>query len=184
MVLAISPGMVSDREKIRAIVQIVASSVPGLDPKNVAITDQYGHYLSSALDQDSIINAEQLNYQNNVQNYYEKRIESMILPLIGDNTINVRVYANIDFSQQEEAKEQYDPNQQVIRSEQSVTQQEGAGAGASGAPDHFLTHHLLPMLKRKRKAANLRRKWSIQNESIKNYEVGNLSLIKNSMLEN
>jgi flagellar M-ring protein FliF len=133
VVVNMGAGIASDKEKIRAIVQIIASSVPGLDSKDVAITDQYGHYLSGALDQDSIYNSEALNYQNNIQNYYEKRIESMIAPLIGDNKVNVRVHANIDFTQQEEAQEKYDPTQQVIRSEQDVKEQISS-SGASGPP--------------------------------------------------
>lgn len=133
VVVNMAPGISTDKEKVRAIVQIIASSVPGLDPKNVAITDQYGHYLSGILSQDSLYNADQLAFQNNIQSYYEKRIESMITTLLGDNKVNVRVYADIDYSQQEEAKEQYDPNQQVLRSEQSVSEQSGS-SGASGPP--------------------------------------------------
>ena len=122
VVLGIAPGLTSDKEKVRAIVQIVAGSVPGLDPKDVSITDQYGHYLSGLMDQDALYNAEQLTYQNNVQSYYEKRIESMIMPLVGENKISVRVFANIDFTQQEEAKEQYNPDKNAILSEQDVNE--------------------------------------------------------------
>lgn len=133
VVLSMGPGIGSDKEKIRAIVEIVAGSVPGLDPKDVAITDQYGHYLSGVLDQDSMYRAEQMNYQNKIQTYYEKRIETMLVPMVGENKISVRVNANIDFSQNEEAKESYDPSTKAIRSEQSVSEQSGSGA-ASGAP--------------------------------------------------
>lgn len=134
VVVNMAPGLATDKDKIRAIVQIIASSVPGLDPKYVAITDQYGHYLSGMLDQDSIYNSETMSYQNNIQNYYEKRIESMISPILGDNKVNVRVHANIDFTQQEEAQEQYDPNQKVVRSEQDVKEQTSGSGGASGPP--------------------------------------------------
>lgn len=133
IMLNVAPGFSSDREKIRSIIQIVAASVPGLDPKDVAITDQYGHYLSSA-DQDSIFSAQQLNYQNNLQNYYEKRISSMIAPLLGENNVNVRVYADIDFTKQEEAQEQYDQNKSAIVSEENVDDTSESGSGASGAP--------------------------------------------------
>lgn len=134
VVLSMSPGLMSDKEKIRAIVQVVASSVPGLDPKDVAITDQYGHYLSGVLDGDGIFSAEQLNYQNNMQRYYEKRIETMIVPLIGENKLTVRVQADIDFTRHEEAKESYDSGDQVLRSEQSLSEENSSPAGASGAP--------------------------------------------------
>jgi flagellar M-ring protein FliF len=168
IMLSLNPGMTSDKEKIRAIVQIVAASVPGLDPKDVAITDQYGHYLSNALDTDAIYNAEQLSYQNNVQNYYEKRIESLIAPLVGNNKVSVRVYANIDFTQQEEAKEQYDPDKQAIVSDQEVNETSGS-TGASGTPGS-LSNTPPPGGEKKDAAAG-----GVQNtrtESTKNYETG------------
>lgn len=133
VVLSMSSGLGGDKEKIRAIIEIVAGSVPGLDPKDVAITDQYGHYLSGLLDQDSLYSAEQMNYQNKIQTFYEKRIETMIVPMMGENKVTVRVFADIDYSHNEEAKESYDPNNKVIRSEQSVSEQSGT-SGASGAP--------------------------------------------------
>lgn len=133
VVVNTAPGLSTDKEKVRAIVQIVAGSVPGLDPNDVSVTDQYGHFLSAISGQDDILNADHLNYQNSLQGYYEKRITSMISPLLGDNKVNVRVYANIDFTQQEEAQEQYDPDHKVVRSEQSVSEH-NSSAGASGPP--------------------------------------------------
>lgn len=180
VVINAAPGFSSDKEKVRAIVQIVASSVPGLDPKDVAITDQYGHFLSNMLGQDAIYNAEQLNYQNNIQNYYEKRIESMVSPLLGDNKVNVRVYANIDFTQREEAQEQYDPNQRVVRSEQSVSEQSSSG-GASGPPGS-LSNTPPETDSEKGAAASAAQSGngSGKSESVKNYEVGKSVIYKKS----
>ncbi len=133
--ITVGNGLVTDKEKVRSIIQIVASSVPGLDPKDVAITDQYGHYLSNSLSAESILTTEHLNYQNSIQSYYEKRIESMIVPLIGENKISVRVNADIDFTQQEEANEKFDPNDKVLRSEQTTSEEVGSSSasGPSGA---------------------------------------------------
>ncbi len=130
--ITLAPGLTSDKEKIRSIIRIVASSVPGLDPQEVAITDQYGHYLSDSMSKASVENAEQMAYQNEVQNYYEKRIQSLIMPMVGENKLSVKVNADIDFSQEEEASEQYDPNNKVIRSEQ--TDSEEVGSSSSGGP--------------------------------------------------
>jgi flagellar M-ring protein FliF len=169
IVINIAPGLSSDKDKIRSIVQIVASSVPGLDPKNVAITDQYGHYLTGALNEDSIYDAEQLNYQNNVQSYYEKRIESMITPLIGENKVSVRVYANLDFSEHEEASEAYDPDKKVVRSEQTLTEQNSAQA-ASGPPGSLSNSP--PASNSEKKAGGGQGATQERNQSVKNYEVG------------
>lgn len=168
IVVNMAPGFSSDKDKIRAIIQIVASSVPGLDPQDVAITDQYGHYLSNSFDQSSIANAEHLNYQNSLQSYYENRIESMISPLVGENRVNVRVTANIDFTQQEEAQEQYDPNQKVIRSEQQLTEETGS-SGSSGAPGSLA--NTPPEGESGQGAAKQSSSSEGRSQSIKNYEV-------------
>ena len=123
----------SNKEKVHSIMQIMADSVPGLDPKDVSITDQYGHSLSDGMDQNSIYSAAQLNYQNNVQSYYEKRIESMIVPLLGENKVIVRVNAIIDYTQNENAVEEYDPSKSAVLSEASNSESDDA-SGASGAP--------------------------------------------------
>lgn len=175
VVLSMVPGYAADKERIRSIVQIVASSVPGLDPKDVSVTDQYGHLLSNALDEKSVYSTEQLSYQNNVQNYYEKRIESMIVPMLGDNKVSVRVHANIDFSQQEEASESFDPKQQVLRSEQTITEQNGGG-GASGVPGSLSnTPPSNNQAKQQAKGGG-----EEKNESVKNYEVGKSVTYKKS----
>lgn len=133
VMIDIAPSLVSDKEKVRSIMQLIADSVPGLDPKNVSITDQYGHFLSEGLDQSSVFSAAQLNYQNKMQSYYQDRIESLIVPIVGQNNVRVSVNANIDFTQQENAQEEYDPTKTAVLSEQSDNEQDSSG-GASGAP--------------------------------------------------
>lgn len=170
VVVSASPGFMLDKDKIRAIVQVVASSVPGLDPKDVAITDQYGHYLSGILNQDALYDAEQLTYQNNVQSFYEKRIQSMVVPLIGENKVSVRVFANIDFSQSESADEKYDPKSKVIRSEQesSTTSSDGA---ASGPPGSLSNTPPESDADKKAGAGAAPAGGNSSSESVKNYEI-------------
>lgn len=170
VVLSMAPGLMSDKEKIRAIVQVVASSVPGLDPKDVAITDQYGHYLSGLMNEDALFSAEQLNYQNSIQNYYEKRVESMIMPILGENKVSVRVHADIDFTRQEEAKEEYNPDQKVVRSEQSITQTSGSSA-ASGPPGSLSNSPPSQDSGSDNKSSSSAGTQS-KSESTKNYELG------------
>lgn len=170
VVLNIAPGFSSDREKVAAIIQIVAGSVPGLDTKNVAITDQYGHALSLGMDQDSLYNAEQINYQNNLQSNYEKRIETMITPLLGENKISVRVYANIDFTQQEEAHEQYDPDKKVLRSEETDSENTDS-SGASGVPGSLSNSPPSDSDADKSHASSSGGGSQGKNQSVKNYEL-------------
>lgn len=170
VVLTLSSGFGLEKEKIRAITQIVSSSVADLDPNNVSVTDQYGHLLSNSLDQNSVFNSEQLTFQKNVQSYYEKRIESMIASMLGENKVHVRVYANVDFTQHETAKEQYTPEEKIVRSEQSVTDQ-GAPSGASGVPGS-LTGKPPGEGDEQSGSSSGSQGSSSHSESIKNYEVG------------
>lgn len=128
-------GMMVDKEKVKSIIQLVASSVPGLDPKLVSVTDQYGHFLSDAITDNARISTEQMIYKNNLQKYYERRIESVLAPIAGKGKVNVKVNADIDFTELERAKEEYDPQQKVVRSEQSTTEEIGStsASGAAGA---------------------------------------------------
>jgi flagellar M-ring protein FliF len=133
IVVNISPGYEGDKEKVRAIIQLVAASVPGLDPTNIAITDQYGHYISSMSGEDYTANQDNLSYQKSLENSYERRIASLINPILGMNRASIDVNIELDFTHQEVAKEDYVPNQNNIRSEQTVSESSGGG-GASGVP--------------------------------------------------
>lgn len=164
IIVNMSPGYIGDKEKIRAIIQLVAASVPELDPTNVAITDQYGHYLSSTVNSDYIHNQEQLSYQNNLEHNYEKRIQSLIFPIIGENKASINVNVDVDYTLQEEAKESFDP-QKIIRSEQTVKEENGSSSG-SGVPGSLSN---TPPANSKQQPAP--QTGQTRSEEVKNYEV-------------
>jgi flagellar M-ring protein FliF len=122
-----------DSEQVASITQLVAASIVDLNPNNVAVSDQYGRLLSSDSNGALSVSKGQFTYQKQVQEYYEKRIQSMISPLIGRGRVQVRVAADMDFSQQEKTSEEYNPENQVVRSEQTSSQG-GAAGGGGGAP--------------------------------------------------
>ncbi|KTD00115.1 flagellar MS-ring protein [Legionella geestiana] len=167
IILNLTPGYEGDKEKIRAIIQLVAASVPELDPTNVAITDQYGHYLSAINDDNELLSQEQLTYQNTIQRYYEKRIQGLLTPMLGANKTRVSVNADIDFTQQEEAREQFDPAASVVRSEESVNESNGGG-GASGVPGALSNQPPANGGSNQQQPAS---GGQSRNESVKNYEV-------------
>lgn len=167
VIVNMSPGYIGDKEKIRAIIQLVAASVPELDPANVAITDQYGHYLSSTVNSDYIHNQEQLSYQTNLEHNYEKRIQSLIFPIIGENKASINVNVDVDFTQQEEAREAYDPNQKTIRSEQTVKEDNNSSSSGGGVPGSLSNS---PPTNGKQPAPT--QGGQSRSEEVKNYEVG------------
>lgn len=178
----VGSGNLLDKEKVKSIIQIVASSVPGLDPKDVSITDQYGHYLSNMLTDDAIVSSEHMNYQNNIQGYYEKRIESLIAPIIGNNKVNVRVHADIDFTQQEEANEKYNPDEKVVRSEQTTTEQ--TGSSTSGGPAGALANTPPAGSDQSGSAPAQANSSQGRSQSVKNYEISKTVTYKKTNVAN
>lgn len=161
-----------DKEQVSAIVQMVASSITGLDPREVSITDQYGRLLSSPSSDALSVSKEQFNYQKSMQSYYEKRIESMIAPMLGLNKVKVRVFADIDFTHQESTKEKYSPDDKTVVSEQSIKEQNNAAiaGGAAGAAAN----------QPGAAGATKKNTGSSRDQTIKNYEVGkSISYVKN-----
>ena len=124
-----------EKEQVSAIVQMVASSISGLKAKNVSVTDQNGSLLTGDIDDAMALSKEQFEYQKNMQSYYEKRIGTMIAPMVGLDKVRVRVHANIDFTQKEQTDEQYNPDKKTVRSEQTISENNNSSAagGAAGA---------------------------------------------------
>ncbi len=65
------------------------------------------------------ISSTQLEHRQQVQNSLEKRIEEMLQPIFGPGRVIAKVNADIDFpSQKTICREIFDPEKQVVRSEQ------------------------------------------------------------------
>lgn len=132
---AIDPGQVS------AIVHLVSSSVPELNPAQVTVVDQAGNLLT-AKNQSSAaqgLNASQLDFLREMETYYAKRIEAIILPIVGEGNVRSEVRADLDFSESESTSESFKPNptpeSQAVRSQQTVSDVNGgAGNQAAGVP--------------------------------------------------
>jgi flagellar M-ring protein FliF len=126
--------------QVSAIVHLVASSVPELDAKNVTVVDQAGNLLTTKGDLSSMqgLSSGQLDYLRDVEGYYAKRIESIIMPIVGAGNVKAEVQADLDFSEDESTSESYKPNPtpdtQSVRSQQTMSDSSGGGGAAGGIP--------------------------------------------------
>lgn len=129
------PGRTLASEQVTAIVNLVASSVPELEASQVTVVDQKGRLLSSPQGRDDIaIRDQQLEHARQMEEGYSQRIEALISPLVGAGRVRAQVSAQFDLSATEEAREQYRPDSQVVRSEQLAEESAKGGAGAGGVP--------------------------------------------------
>ena len=109
-----------DKTQILAITNLVSSSVPGMNPGNVSIVDQFGNLLSNAPDDpDQLLADSQLEYRMKLENIYRNRIQSLVTPIVGSNNVNAQVNLEIDFTRREVSQEIVDPEASATLSEQS-----------------------------------------------------------------
>jgi flagellar M-ring protein FliF len=137
VLVSLHPGRTLDRAQVAGIVHLVSSSVPELDPKMVTVLDQSGSLLTGSGDagKSAGLDAQQLQYVNQIESGLAKRIFELIEPIVGHDNLRASVAAEVDFSQTEATSEEFKPNQGAdatiaIRSQQ--TSESGAG-GANGA---------------------------------------------------
>ena len=113
-------GRSLDKTQVLAITNLVSSSVPGMNPANVSIVDQFGNLLSNSPDDpDQVLADSQLEYRMRLENIYRNRVQSLVTPIVGSNNINAQVNLEIDFTRREFSQEIVDPEASATVSEQS-----------------------------------------------------------------
>lgn len=128
-------GRQLDASQVAAIVHLVASSVPNLDPKQVSVVDQAGQLLTTTdAGSASAIGDTRLRLATRIENTYAQRIEELLTPLVGPGKVRAQVYADLDFSETEKATETFDHEHPALRSEQTNSEQHTGEANDASIP--------------------------------------------------
>ncbi|MBN2538527.1 MAG: flagellar M-ring protein FliF, partial [Deltaproteobacteria bacterium] len=135
VILKIKPGRTLKASQVEGITHLVASSIEGLDPKDVMIVDGGGDILSRVeAESDTIgMSGSQGEYRKNMEKTLADRVQSMLEKVVGPGKAVVRVSAELDFQLLEKTEETYDAEEPVIRSlrRKSETSQTPARGGES-----------------------------------------------------
>ena len=138
VLVSLYPGRVLDRAQLAGIVHLVASSVPEMPPTAVSVLDDTGKLLSQSPEPGSgnAVDAQQMQYVQQIEQQYTRRIMDILEPVVGRNNIKAQVTAELDFSQTDSTQEQYRPNQapeaSAIRSQQVLETKESASGSSTG----------------------------------------------------
>lgn len=133
VVLSLRRGGALSKTQVQGIVHLVASSVEGLQPQNVTIVDGHGRLLSEAADDGPTrLSGSQHEYQRSLEKDVESRIQTMLEHIVGTGKAVVRVSSVLDFRQVELTEERFDPNGQVVRSEQRNQEKSSGTSGVAG----------------------------------------------------
>jgi flagellar M-ring protein FliF len=128
-------GQRLEQQQVQAIINLVASSVPELEATQVTVVDQQGRLLSQPPGHDEFsMREEQFDLVRRLEDDYRQRIEALLSPLVGAGHVRAQVVAQLDMAVSEEAREQYRPESQIVRSEQTSEQTSHDGGAAQGVP--------------------------------------------------
>jgi len=139
VMLTLRGGRSLDRAQIAGIVHLVSASVPGLSAKAVSVLDQTGALLSNSPEASNGLDSQQLQYKQQIESNFNKRIYELLEPVVGRGNLRATVTADVDFSQVESTAEEYKPNRgqgasAAVRSSQINEAINGNPALPSGVP--------------------------------------------------
>lgn len=123
--LNLKSGRSVSRLSVEGIQTLVANSVEGMLPEHVSIVDQRGKILSEApLDESSLagLTASQHEQQRRIEEYLANKIKGMLDGILGFGNSEVNVNLELDFTRIEKTITDFDPDRQVIRSEQTIAE--------------------------------------------------------------
>jgi flagellar M-ring protein FliF len=125
---ALAPG------EVRAIRNLVASATPGLSPTKVTILDETGNLLAAAQQGDEsgpIDGAD--SPQSAIEERLRRTLQDIVEGVVGPGNARVQVTAELDLNKVKQVSETYDPDGQVVRSTQTVSDTSNDAAnGTSG----------------------------------------------------
>ena len=140
--LRLKQGMTLGDDQVAGIVRLVASSVEGLRPENVTVTDTNANVLSEGTgDADGLsarLSATQGRLKREYERLLQKDIQTMLDNIVGTGKAVVRVSARMNFDHKETTMETVAPNGEsdrgILVSEETVDESyNGSAAKAKGS---------------------------------------------------
>jgi flagellar M-ring protein FliF len=113
-----------DQTSVDAILNLVASAVPGLKPGNISIADDRGDLLAAAgapAGSPGSQNTSNTNLENMAGLQMAQSVESMLNAAIGPGHVHVVATVAMNFDAVDQTQTTYDPNGQVAISQQNAS---------------------------------------------------------------
>jgi len=136
IVLKLRPGASLGRAEVAAIVHLVAGSLENLAPSDVTIVDTEGKLWTTDSEENSPtgIMASDMEYKKKVEAWLASRVQTMLEKALGRGKAVARLSVDLERRRVQRTEETYDPDSQVVRSEERSKESAADGAGAGGVP--------------------------------------------------
>ena len=109
VVVKLQGGRALSQAQVQSIINLVASSVPGMKPESVTIVDQMGALLSKpgAGGADATGDA-RLEMQRKTEDKVRQQLVQLLTPLVGSGNFTAEVQADINLDETQATRESYD----------------------------------------------------------------------------
>ena len=127
------------KKELQGIINLVANSVEGLKPENVAVIDQHSNLLSVDLPGVEGLNlaemsAQQLAIKRQFEREKQLAIQSMLDASLGSGRSLVRVNAELNFDEVEQFEQNWDPDKRVVISKHTLEESSSSTMQEAGPP--------------------------------------------------
>src|SRR5689334_4911031 len=131
-----------DRDVVKGIAHLVASSVDGLTSDHVTIVDDTGRMLSEAEEAMSAtsLTSHQLDVQRQIEDYARTKAEKIVGQMVGSTNVRIQVSAAMSFDRVERTTASVDPDKQVVAAEQKAQIVPGTGQTGAGQSNTATTY--------------------------------------------
>jgi len=119
-------GRSLSESQVRAVVNLVAGSVPGLTPDKVRVVDQHGRLISDS----SSTTSDRLELQARMEEKLRLQVAGLLTPVLGEGNFTSEIQVELNMDELTSARESYDKESGVVRTE---TQAQSSSAGAPAA---------------------------------------------------
>lgn len=135
VLISLRPGATLDPEQVSGVTRLVSMAVPGLDAKNVTVTDTKGNILSgSDGDPTGTTGATtRLALQGEYERRTQAKLDGMLAGILGPGMAVTQVDATLDLDRRTSESETYDPRSRVVLSEDSSSENLRSSGGGSGS---------------------------------------------------
>lgn len=136
-----------DASQVRAITNLVASSVEGLDPDNVVIVDTDGNLLAGSLDGESAASTTEVDSRRAAEQAaareIKNKVQSILDSTLGPNKSVVQASVTMDWTSREITTQTFQPTQSAVvssqKSSESYSSDASSVAGIPGASTNLPT---------------------------------------------
>ncbi len=119
VVVDLRPRVHLSQNQVKGIAALVANSVDGIEAKDVVVMDNDGNVLADGEETDQLMGAVSNQYElrHNLEQEMQKKVRDLVSGVVGRNNTVVKVSAELNFDRLERTREEVDPENAAVVSE-------------------------------------------------------------------